>query len=140
MSKKVNDTIVSLASISRTKLCFLPKHMPLFYKRSIRTPIWNWRGRYSNLQPLFQILEASCPMENYEKRKSFYSFLGMPKNNKLHWFDSYSQIMVEFMYAQMINKILGIVSTFNYVALTCDEVSNVDIGSWISIHAYVMQK
>jgi hypothetical protein len=26
------------------------------------------------------------------------------------------------------------------VALTCDEVSNVDIGSWISIHAYVMQK
>jgi hypothetical protein len=48
--------------------------------------------------------------------------------------------MVEFMYAQMINKILGIVSTFNYVALTYDEVSNVDIESWISIHGYVMQK
>jgi hypothetical protein len=89
---------------------------------------------------LFQILEASCPIENYEKKKSLYSFLGVPKNTKLHWFDSSNWVMVEFMYAQMINKILGIVSAFKYVVLTCDEVNIVDIGSWISIHAYVMQK
>jgi hypothetical protein len=78
-------------------------------------------------------------MEKYEKRKSLYSFLGVPKNPKMHWFDSSSWVMVEFMYAQMINKILEIFSAFNYVVLTCDEVSIVDIGSWISIHAYVMQ-
>ncbi len=64
----------------------------------------------------------------------------MPKNIELHWFDFSSWVMVEFMHAQMINKNLGIFSTFNYVALTCDELSIVDIGSWISIHAYVMQK
>jgi hypothetical protein len=78
-------------------------------------------------------------MEKYEKKKSLYSFLGVPKNLKMHWFDSCSWVMVEFIYAQMINKILGIVSVFNYVALTCDEVSTIDIGSWISIHVYVMQ-
>ena len=27
----------------------------------------------------------------------------------------------------------------NYVALTCDEVNTIDNGSWISIHAYVVQ-
>jgi hypothetical protein len=78
-------------------------------------------------------------MEKYEKKKSLYSFLGVPKNLKMHWFDFCSWVMVEFMYAQMINKILGTVFAFNYVALTCDEVSTIDIGSWISIHAYVMK-
>ncbi len=78
-------------------------------------------------------------MEKYEKKKSLYSFLGVPKNLKMHWFDFCSWVMVEFMYAQMINKILGTVFAFNYVALTCDEVSTIDIGSWISIHVYVMQ-
>jgi deoxyribodipyrimidine photolyase-like uncharacterized protein len=73
------------------------------------------------------------------RRKSLYSFLGVPKNTDLHWFDSSSWVMVEFMYAQMINKILGIDSTFNYAVLTCDELNIVDIKSWISIHAYVMQ-
>jgi hypothetical protein len=34
--------------------------------------------------------------------------------------------MAKFMYAQVTNKILGIVFVFNYVALTCDEVSIVD--------------
>jgi hypothetical protein len=46
--------------------------------------------------------------------------------------------MVEFMYAQVINKILGIVSSSNYVALICDEVNILDNRSWISIHIYVM--
>ncbi len=50
----MNGTTISLVSISKTKLCFLPKHLPLFYKRSIRTPLWNWGGRYSDLQPCFK--------------------------------------------------------------------------------------
>jgi hypothetical protein len=47
--------------------------------------------------------------------------------------------MVEFMYTQIINAIMAIVSIVNHVALTCDEVSMVHNGSWISIHAYLMQ-
>ncbi len=46
--------------------------------------------------------------------------------------------MVEFMYAQVTNKILGIVSASNYVVLICDEVNTFDNKSWISIHIYVM--
>jgi hypothetical protein len=42
------------------------------------------------------------------------------------------------MYAQMINKNLGIVFASDYVALTCDEVNIIDNKSWISINTYVM--
>jgi hypothetical protein len=37
--------------------------------------------------------------------------------------------MVEFMYAQIINVIMVIISIVNHVAVTCDEVSTVDNGS-----------
>jgi hypothetical protein len=42
------------------------------------------------------------------------------------------------MFVHVINVILAKVSTTNYVVFTCDEVSTMDNGSWISIHAYVM--
>jgi hypothetical protein len=43
--------------------------------------------------------------------------------------------MAEFLFAHVI---LAKVSTDNYVAFTCDEMSTVDNGSWISVHAYGM--
>jgi hypothetical protein len=46
--------------------------------------------------------------------------------------------MAEFMYAQVTNKIMGIVFTSNYVALICDEMNTLDNRNWISIHIYVM--
>ncbi len=48
-------------------------------------------------------------------------------------------MIVEFMYANVTNAIIIIVSIVNYVAFTCDEVSIKDIGSYIFIHAYMMQ-
>jgi hypothetical protein len=78
-------------------------------------------------------------MVEYEKRKVLYSFIGVGKNPKTHWSNSSSWIMAKFMYAQVINAIVAIVSIANYVAFTCDEVNMVDNGNWISIHAYVMQ-
>jgi hypothetical protein len=75
---------------------------------------------------LFQILEVGHPMVEYEKRKSLYSFLGVLKNPKMQWFNSYGWVLAEFMYAQVTNKIFKIVSYSNYVALTCDEVNTID--------------
>jgi hypothetical protein len=88
---------------------------------------------------LFQILKDGHPMVKYEKKKVLYSFIGVPKNPKMYWLDSSSWIMVEFMYAQVTNAIMVVVSIANHVALTCDEVSTMDNKSWISIHAYLMQ-
>ncbi len=67
-SRKVNGTTISLASISKSKFCFLPKHLPLFYKRSIKTPIWNWRGRYFDLQPCFKSWKLVGLWRNMRRR------------------------------------------------------------------------
>lgn len=47
--------------------------------------------------------------------------------------------MVGYIYYKVIDVIPSHVKKTNYVALTCDEVTSIDNGSWISIHAYVMQ-
>jgi hypothetical protein len=69
----------------------------------------------------------------------FWCNVDVPNNPKMHWLDSLGWIMVEFMNVHVINAILAKVFAPNYVALTCDEVSTMDNGSWISIHAHVMQ-
>jgi hypothetical protein len=56
----------------------------------------------------------------------------------MHWLDSLDWIVVKFMFVQVTNAIITKVSIANYVASTCDKVSIMDNGSWISIHAYVM--
>ncbi len=43
------------------------------------------------------------------------------------------------MFVQVTNVILAKVYAANYVVLTSNKVNTVDYGSWISIHAYVMQ-
>jgi hypothetical protein len=36
--------------------------------------------------------------------------------------------MVEFMYAQVTNVIMVVISIVNHVALTCDKVNTMDMG------------
>jgi len=69
----------------------------------------------------------------------FWCSVGVLNNPKMHWSNSLGWIMVEFMNVHVINAILAKVFTLNYVAFTCDKVSTMDNGSWISIHAYLMQ-
>jgi hypothetical protein len=78
-------------------------------------------------------------MAEHESKRALYFFINVRKNPKMYQFDSSSWIMVEFMYAQVTEAILAIIFFVNYVALPCDEVNIVDNGSWISIHAYVVQ-
>jgi hypothetical protein len=67
----------------------------------------------------------------YEKNKVLYSFIGVLKNPKMHWSNSSSWDMVEFIYAYVTNIILTkfVVSIANYVALGCDHVNIVDNGN-----------
>jgi hypothetical protein len=57
----------------------------------------------------------------------------------MHWSDSFGWIMVEFMFDVIKDEIKAQVSITPYVALTCDETTTVDNGSWMSIHAYTCQ-
>ena len=88
---------------------------------------------------LFQILADGRPMLEYESRAALYEFLNVPNFPRMHWSDNSGWIMAEFMYAEVRTAISRVLVGANYVALTCDEVSTIDNGSWISIHAYVVQ-
>jgi hypothetical protein len=88
---------------------------------------------------LFQILADGRPMLEYESRATLYEFLYVPNFPRMHWSDNSGWIMAEFMYAEVRIAISRVLVGANYVALTCDEVSTIDNGSWISIHAYVVQ-
>ena len=88
---------------------------------------------------LFQILADGRPMLEYESRASLYEFLNVPNFPRMHWSDNSGWIMADFMYAEVRTAISRVLVGANYVALTCDEVSTIDNGSWISIHAYVVQ-
>jgi len=43
------------------------------------------------------------------------------------------------MYEEVKDAVKQEIGTGNYVAMTTDEVTTVDNGSWISIHAYVVK-
>ena len=77
-------------------------------------------------------------MVEYESRETLYEFLDVPNFPRMHCSDNFGWIMVEFMYAEVRIAISRVLVGANYVALTCDEVSTIDNGSWISIHAYVV--
>ncbi|KAG0595345.1 hypothetical protein M758_UG159300 [Ceratodon purpureus] len=47
--------------------------------------------------------------------------------------------MAEYMFLQVKAGILKEVSSASYIALSADETSTLDNGSWISIHAYVVK-
>ena len=88
---------------------------------------------------LFQILADGRLMLEYESRAALYEFLNVPNFPRMHWSNNSGWIMAEFMYSEVRAAILRVFAIANYVALTCDEVSTIDNGSWISIHAYVVQ-
>jgi hypothetical protein len=88
---------------------------------------------------LFQILKDGRPMLEYESRAALYEFLNVPNFPRMHWSDNSGWTMAECMYAEVRTAISRVLVGANYVALTCDEVSTIDNGSWISIHAYVVQ-
>ena len=66
-------------------------------------------------------------MLEYESGAALYEFLNVPNFPRMHWSDNSGWIMVEFMYAKIRTTISRVLVGANYVALTCDEVSTIDI-------------
>ena len=65
-------------------------------------------------------------------------FLGVPKLAKQHWNDGASWMLAKCMFHQVEAKALEIVHAIRFISLSCDEVTSIDNGSWISIHCYVV--
>jgi hypothetical protein len=88
---------------------------------------------------IFHLLSSGRPIVDYETNRSMLQFLGVPKLAKRHWNDVAGWILAECMFRQVEAKSLEMVKSARFISISCNEVTSIDNGSWISIHAYVVQ-
>ena len=67
-------------------------------------------------------------MLEYESRTTLYECLNVPNVSRMHWSDNTDWIMAEFMYSKVRIANSRILAIANYVALTYDEVSTIEMG------------
>jgi hypothetical protein len=88
---------------------------------------------------IFHLLSTGRPMMDYSAIRPMLQFLGVPKLAKRHWSDGVGWMLAECMFRQVEAKTLETVRSSRFISLSCDEVTSIDNGSWISIHCYVVQ-
>jgi hypothetical protein len=88
---------------------------------------------------IFHLLTTGRPMVDYTAMRPLLQFIGVPKLAKRHWSDSVGWMLAECMFHQIEMKALDTVSSARFFSVSCDEVTSIDNGSWISIHCYVVQ-
>jgi hypothetical protein len=88
---------------------------------------------------IFHLLSTGRPMVDYSGIRPMLQFLGVPKLTKRHWSDGAGWMLADCMFRQVEAKALETVRASRFISLSCDEVTSIDNGSWISIHCYVVQ-
>jgi hypothetical protein len=88
---------------------------------------------------IFHCLSQGLPMVEYEASRELLQFLGVPKMPQRHWSDNSSWDMARHMNLQVIQKMKETIQATRYFAVSCDEVTTADNGTWISIHVYIVQ-
>jgi hypothetical protein len=88
---------------------------------------------------LFHILSQGRPLVHYESLLQLYQYIDVPNLPRMHWSDSSGWQMAEFLYAEVRDAIKVQCSDAPFFAVTCDETTSCDNGSWMSIHAYICQ-
>ncbi len=87
---------------------------------------------------LFHILSHGHPLLEYETMYDLFSNFKVPNNLNMHWSDFASWTLVKFMYQQVQKPIIQTKQFAQFFACYCDEVTTIDYGSWIFVHAYVV--
>jgi hypothetical protein len=67
-----------------------------------------------------------------------FANLKVPNNLSMHWFNSASWTFVEFMYQQVQKTIIQTKQFAQFLTCSCDEVTTINNGSWILVHADVI--
>jgi hypothetical protein len=56
----------------------------------------------------------------------------------MYRFDIVSWVLVEFMYMQIQDTTVKAIQSTRFIICSCDEVTTIDNGSWICVHAYMV--
>lgn len=85
---------------------------------------------------IFLLLRKKRPMTNYESFKAFFDFEIEKKfKEMLEW--CFWLRNVDCIHNKVMATLKEAMSNASYVALTADEIMNMDNQNWISIHGYV---
>ncbi len=89
------------------------------------------------MKTLFYVLAHGHQMLEYKSLYELFVTLQVSNNLTMHWSNGVGQILTKFMYDQIqIAIIIAIQGTF--IACSCDELTIIDNGFQIYIHAYVV--
>jgi len=81
-------------------------------------------------------------MVEFKLFQSLYKLLAVLNLPSGHWCDNNGCVMALYMYknvVQDIHKLLEqVLEKANFVAITVDEASAIDTGSYLSVHCYIV--
>jgi hypothetical protein len=90
------------------------------------------------IKSLFHILFHNHPMLEYEYLYELFKSLNVPNNPSMHWSNITGWAFVEFMHIQFQEVTIKAIQIVRFIKISCDEVTIIDNGLWICIHAYVV--
>ncbi len=90
------------------------------------------------MKTLFHVLTHGCPMLEYETLYELFASLCFPNNSTMHWSNFTCWTFVEFMHTQVESATFKAIYSSQFIALFCDQVTTIDNGLWICVHAYVV--
>jgi hypothetical protein len=88
---------------------------------------------------IFHLLDRGLPMSKYEALRELLRFLGVPKLPLRHWSDSLAWDMAAHMHLEITTTKREMLQGAWYFSVSCDEVTTMDNGTWVSIHVYVVK-
>jgi len=93
---------------------------------------------YANGIYFLHVLFHGHPMLEYESLYEVFKSLGVLNNPNVHWSNIASWVLDEFMYMQVQNTTIKVIQFAKFIAYSCIEVTIIDNGSWICVHAYMV--
>jgi hypothetical protein len=74
----------------------------------------------------------------YELLRELFLLLKVKNTPLKHWSNTSGWQIVEAMHDVVLSKMLFMISKANFVVVSVDEVTTIDVQYWINIHGYVM--
>jgi hypothetical protein len=87
---------------------------------------------------ILHVLYHGHLMLKYESLYELFRSLAVPNNPSMHWYDIVGWVLAKFMYMQVQDTIVKAIQSTRFIACSCDEVTTIDNGSWICVHAYMV--
>jgi hypothetical protein len=91
------------------------------------------------MELIFYLLDRGLPMLEYEASKELLRFLGVPKLPLRHWSDNSVWDMATYMHLEVMAAKREMLQGAWYFSVSCDEITTMDNGTWVSIHVYVIK-